>query len=242
VTLDQFVHKSGLRDLNEEERVCHFAYFYLKSENKQEFSIPEAVGWLIGAGGANPNQTRLRDRLKASRNTIWGQRRGFKLHLHYVREMEGKYPELNEKSQEVIEHGTILPEIDYEKTRGYVEAIAKQMNAAYEQNIFDGCAVLMRRLVEILLILSYRHLGSENEVQDANGNYMMLDGIINNAKQNHKLALSRNSKQHVDTYRQLGNFSAHRIEYICRREYIQPHIQDYRALIVELLHKAGIRI
>lgn len=242
MTFDQFANKSGLRDLTEVERVYHFAYFYLKIEDKQEFSIPEAVGWLTGYGSASPNQTRLRDRLQSSRNTIRGLRGGFKLHLDYVKQMEGKYPELNEKSQEVIELGTILPEIDYQKTRGYIEAIAKQMNAAYEQNIFDGCAVLMRRLVEVLLILSFRHLGIENEIQDVNGNYMMLDGIINNAKQNQKLALSRNSKQHIDTYRQLGNFSAHRIEYICRREYIQPHIQDYRALTVELLHKAGIRV
>lgn len=242
MTLDQFAEKSGLRDLTEVERVCHFAYFYLKSENKEEFSIPEAVGWLTGYGGASPNSTRLRDRVHASRDTIRGQMGGFKLHLDYVREMEGKYPELSQKSQEVMEHGTILPEIDYEKTRGYLESLARQMNAAYEQNVFDGCAVLMRRLVEVLLILSYRHLGIENEIQDATGNYVMLDGIIGNAKQNQKLGLSRNSKQHIDTYRQLGNFSAHRIEYICRREYIQPHIQDYRALIVELLHKAGIRV
>lgn len=199
MTLDQFAHKSGLRDLTEVGRVCHFAYFYSRTESKQEFSLPEAVGWLTGYGGANPNQSRLRDRLQASRNTVRGQRGGFKLHLDYVKEMEGKYPELNEKSQEVVEHGTILPEIDYQKTRGYIEALARQMNAAYEQNIFDGCAVLMRRLVEILLILSYQHQGIENEIQDANGNYMMLDGIINNAKQNRKLALSRNSKQHIDT-------------------------------------------
>jgi hypothetical protein len=224
------------------ERVCHFAYFYLKAEGKQEFSIAEAVGWLTGYGGANPNPTRLRDRLQTSRGTIWGQRGGFKLHSDYVKQMEQKYPELNEKSQEVIEQGAILPEIDYQKTRGYIEALAKQMNAAYEQNIFDGCAVLMRRLVEVLLILAYRHLGVENEIQDANGNFLMLDGIINNAKQSQKLGLSRTSKQQLDTYRQLGNFSAHRIEYICRREYIQPHIQDYRALIVELLHKASIRM
>jgi hypothetical protein len=116
------------------------------------------------------------------------------------------------------------------------------MNSAYEHNIFDGCAVLMRRLVEVLLILSYRHLGIEAEIQDADGNYVILDGIITNAVQNKKLGLSRNSRQHLDTYRKLGNFSAHKIEYICRREYIQPHIQDYRALSVELLHKSGIRI
>jgi hypothetical protein len=241
VTLDQFAQKSGLRDLSEVERVCHFAFFFFKTEKKDEFFLPEATGWLTGYGFASPNQTRLRDRLQASRNTVRGQRGGFKLQLDYVKEMEAKYPELNEKSQEVVEHGTILPEVDYQKTRGYIESLARQINAAYEHNVFDACAVLMRRLVEVLLILSYRHLGIESEVQDTAGNYQMLEGIINNAKTNAKLALSRNSKTSLDVFRQLGNFSAHKIEYTCRREYIQPHIQEYRALIVELLHKAGIR-
>lgn len=241
MTLDQFARQAGLHELTEVDRVCHIAFYFLKKEGQQEFSVLEAAAWLTGYGFANPNRSRLADRLDASRDTVRGPRGGYKLHVDYVREMETKYPELSDKSQDVIERGTIVPEIDYQKTRGYIEALAKQMNAAYELNIFDGCAVLMRRLVEVLLILSYRHLGIENEIHDANGNYVTLDGIINNAKQNQKLALSRNSKQHIDMYRQLGNFSAHRIEYICRREYIQPHIQDYRALIVELFHKAGIR-
>ena len=242
MTLDQFAQQAGLHGLTEVDRVCHFAFYFLKKEKQHEFSVLEAAAWLTGYGFANPNRSRLADRLNASRNTVRAQRAGYKLHVDYVREMEAKYPELSEKSQEVIELGTILPEIDYQKTRGYIEALAKQMNAAYEHNIFDGCAVLMRRLVEVLLILSYRHLGIEAEIQDANGNYVMLDGIITNAVQNKKLGLSRNSKQHLEIYRKLGNFSAHKIEYICRREYIQPHIQDYRALIVELLHKSGIRI
>jgi hypothetical protein len=214
---------------------------YLKTEKKDEFSVPEAAGWLTGYGGANPNQTRLRDRLQASRNTVRGQRGGFRLHVDYVKAMEEKYPELNEKSQEVIEQGTILPEVDYRKTRGYIEALAKQTNAAYEQNIFDGCAVIMRRIIEVLLILAYRHLGMEDEIRDANGNYQMLEKIINHAKTNKKLDLSRNGKDSLDLFRELGNFSAHKIEYTCRREYIKPHIQEYRALFVELLHKAGIR-
>lgn len=70
----------------------------------------------------------------------------------------------------------------------------------------------------------------------------MLEAIIANAKNNADLKLSRTSKNDLDLFRELGNFSAHRIEYTCRREYIAPHIQKYRALIVELLHKAGIRI
>jgi hypothetical protein len=155
--------------------------------------------------------------------------------------MEARFPHLSEKSQDVVEAGTILPEVDYQKTRGYIETLAKQINASYEHNIFDGCAVLMRRLVEVLLVLSYRHLKIESAIQDAKGNFHMLDGIINDAKTNSTLALSRNTKSNLETFRQLGNFSAHKIEYTCRREYISSQIQEYRALIVELLHKAGIR-
>jgi len=100
----------------------------------------------------------------------------------------------------------------------------------------------MRRLVEVLLILSYRKLNIESAIHDNSGNYEMLEKIVNNAKTNSILGLSRNSKSSLDIFRQLGNFSAHKIEYMCRREYIQPHIQEYRALVVELLHKAGLRI
>jgi hypothetical protein len=136
---------------------------------------------------------------------------------------------------------SILPPIDYEKTYGYIERLAQQVNACYEHNLFDGCAVLMRRLVEILLILSYRKLQIESAIKDSDGNYLMLERISADAKNNTKLDLSRNSKSSLDVFRELGNFSAHKIEYTCRREYIKERIQSYRALIAELLHKAGLR-
>ena len=241
MTIEQFANASGLDSLVEVEKVCYMAFFYLKTKGTQEFSVADAAQWLTSYGLSAPNTSRLESNLKATRNTIRAPR-GFKLQLGFIRTLEGKFPALSEKSQEVIEHGTILPEVDYQKTRGYIESLAKQINACFEHNIFDGCAVLMRRLVEVLLILSYRNLKIESAIQDANGNYFMLDGIINDAKTNGTLALSRNSKNNLDTFRQLGNFSAHKIEYTCRREYITPQIQEYRALISELLHKAGIRV
>ena len=45
-----------------------------------------------------------------------------------------------------------------------------------------------------------------------------VEAIISDAKNNSTL----------DTFRQPGNFSAHKIEYTCRREYIAPDIQEYR--------------
>ena len=240
MTVNQFTQICNLSGLSEAERVCHLAFFYLKTKDVEAFTAVDGAKWLVEVGGATPNQSRLDGNLRASRSTVKAPR-GWRLKGDFVRELEARFPQLSEKSQEVVEYGTILPEVDLQKTRGYIESLAKQINASYEQNLFDGCAVLMRRLVEVMLILSYRHLKIENAIQDAAGNYQMLEGIINDAKTNSTLALSRNSKNSLDTFRQLGNFSAHKIEYTCRREYINPHIQDYRALVVELLHKAAIR-
>jgi hypothetical protein len=159
-----------------------------------------------------------------------------------VTSLDAQFPQLSERSQEIIDDGTILPEALYGKTRGYIESLAKQINASYEHNIFDGCAVLMRRLEEVLLVLSYEKLGIEASVKDGNGNYLLLEGIVRNAVSNTTLSLSRNSKASVETFRELGNYSAHKITYTCKREYINQEIGEYRALVDELLHKSGLRV
>ncbi len=232
MTVERFRDESSLSGLNEVGKVCH----------PHEFTAGDGAKWLSDLSYSKPNVSRLDANLRSSRDTVRGSKGNtFRLHASFVKALEARFPQLSEKSQEVVDLGTILPEVDYQKTRGYIESLSKQINASYGQNIFDGCAVLMRRLVEVLLILSYRHLKLEASIQDRNGNFQMLEGIVNDAKTNSALGLSRNSKNSLDIFRELGNFSAHKIEYTCRREYITPHIQQYRALFGELLHKAGIR-
>lgn len=136
---------------------------------------------------------------------------------------------------------TVLPRPVYESTRGFIESLAKQINASYEYNIFDGCAVLMRRLAEILLILAYEHLSIESEIQDHRGHYQPLEKIIENAKTNKTLKLTKDSRALVDEFRQIGNFSAHKIYYNCRRGDLKQISFQYRATIEELLYKSGIR-
>jgi len=87
------------------------------------------------------------------------------------------FPQLSEKSQDVFDEGTILPEPDYQGTRGYIESLAKQINASYEHNIFDGCAVLMRRLFEILLILRTASWASRLLSRTATANFQMLERL-----------------------------------------------------------------
>ncbi len=240
MTLEQYKQIAGLSSLSEVGKVCYLAFYFLKSSKAEQFSVADASKWLTDCRFSAPNQSRLNANLRASRDTTKASC-GWRLKHDFIVTLETKFPQLSEKSQNIVDSGTILPGVDYDKTRGYIESLAKQINATFEHNLFDGTAVLMRRLMEILLILSYRHLKIEGAIQDQSGNFVMLEGIVNNAKTNSTLSLSRNGKASLDKFRELGNFSAHKVEYTCKREYIQPLIQEYRALIGELLHKAGIR-
>jgi len=243
MTLDRFVESSGLLSLTETDKVCYLAFYFLKTKNLEQFTALDAAKWLRDdLHLATPNTSRLNANLGTSRNTVKGPKSdSFRLHHTLITELQAKFPQLLETSQDVIDDGTVLPKLRYEDTRGYIESLAKQINASYERNIFDGCAVLMRRLVEILMIHSYEHLNIADEIKDSSGNYQMLEAIIDKARSNNKLALSRNSKGCIEEFRKLGNFSAHKVYYNCTRAEIKPVILDYRALIEELLYKSGIR-
>lgn len=242
MTLDKFIKESGLADFGELDKVLYLAFYHHKKNAILEFSVGDAAKWIRDKSMGNPNVSRLGQKLRSSRNTTRGSKAGtFCLHHNLLTELDGKFPQLSQKSQEVVDDGTILPPALYDKTRGYIESLAKQINRSYEENIFDGCAVLMRRLEEVLLILAYEHLKIEASIKDAKGNYFLLEKIVVDAASNAKLGLSRNSKKDIDVFRELGNYSAHKIHYTCKREYIQEKIDKYRAMIDELLHKAGIR-
>ena len=156
VKLAAFTEAADFANLSELEKSIHLAFFYLKTAAVHEFSGADCAGWIHERGFSRPNVTRLGDRLNDSGDTIRGQRAGhFRLHSTRLKELEQKFATLLEKPQTIQDHGTVLPPVLYENTRGYIESLAKQINRSYEENIFDGAAVLMRRLEEVLLILAY---------------------------------------------------------------------------------------
>ena len=98
----------------------------------------------------------------------------------------------------------------------------------------------MRRLLEGLLVLSYQKAGIESEI--LNGNYhVTLDKMIKISEQNTTLALSGNTRKDMALFKDLGNYSAHKIWYNCTQGDIKPHILKYRAIIEELIYKAGLK-
>ncbi len=128
----------------------------------------------------------------------------------------------------------------YKGTRQYIERTADQINKAYHYKIYDGCLVLMRRLVETLLVLAFTELGIEGEIKDQDGSYLRLFKIINKAEGSKALALTSNSKNNLKSFKVGGDLSAHNPYFCARQKDILNIRLQYRALIEELLHKANL--
>lgn len=140
----------------------------------------------------------------------------------------------------VNQNGSVLPNELFNTLPSNVQSLCKQINASYENNLYDCTAVIMRRLLESLLVLSYQRAGIEADIM--NGSYhVTLDKMIKNAEQNRTLALSSNTKKEMALFKDLGNYSAHKIWYNCTQGDIKPYILKYRAIIEELLYKTGLK-
>lgn len=145
------------------------------------------------------------------------------------------------ENENIINNQTILPEKLYKNTRNYIEQLSKQINSSYENNLFDCTAVMMRRLMEVLLILTFQVNDIETKILDKQGlKYVNLDKIIKIASSENILNLTINTKNDMDTFRELGNLSAHKIWYNSTKKDIETLIFRYRAMIEELLYKAEI--
>lgn len=242
MTIEEFIEKSELLSKPELERVRLLAYYHLRANDVQEFTVATIARWFTEINMASPNASRLRAAMTKRRMFIKGSTKStFRLHAREIAELDLLYPELQTTSEEVFDRGEVIPQVLYKGFPGYLERLCKEVNASYEHSIYDGAAVLMRRVIEVMLILAYRNLKIEVSIRDSGGNYLLLDGIIKDAKTNSTLGLSRNTKAHLDEYRKLGNFAAHKVEYNCLKADLDRVLLDYRAALQELSYKAGLR-
>lgn len=130
-------------------------------------------------------------------------------------------------------------------TRGYLEKVADQINGTYEMGWYDACAVMLRRFVETLIIETFISKGIEGRIKDAHGDFLSLQRLIDTARSDPDLNLSRNTKQVLLRLKKLGDLSAHNRRFIAKRSYFDELFEDLhldmQTLIEDFMHEAGFR-
>lgn len=135
----------------------------------------------------------------------------------------------------------ILPSAMVKGTRGYIQRVVNQINGCYEKGWFDGCAVMMRRLIETLIIECFEKHGIDHKIKDVNGDFFYLGDLIDKAVQETAWNLGRNTKKGLPKLKGIGDQSAHNRRYNANREDVDKVSNDFRVACEELLYVSELK-
>ena len=146
--------------------------------------------------------------------------------------------------QPTIDHASgYLPDPIWKNTRGYIEAVCRELNGSFHHAYYNAAAVMLRRLLETLIIEAYEHLKRETEIKDGGGNYLMLSDLADRAcgERGHKgLNLGRDSKRALKDAREVGNWSAHARRFFAHAGDLTKFQTGMRLLVQELIQVADL--
>ncbi len=249
-SVENFLSKLGGIAYNRARSPIQQEIARLKNKGKRAFSYWNdkkaeelLLSYVQALRGAGWDDGRIAENLQTEAGALTARARNWSQWADGLREWVEDWEKRNRKDPETVEqHNTIIPDAVVRGTPAYIQSLSRQINASYENHLYDCCAVMMRRLLEVLLVLCFQHAGKEEMILDRDGaRYLPLDRIIQLAGQNAAFPLSPNGRADMRAVKNLGNFSAHRIYYTCTQQDIQPHLLKYRGIVEELLYKSGLR-
>ncbi|WP_439406650.1 DUF4145 domain-containing protein [Bradyrhizobium sp. DASA03076] len=189
-----------------------------------------------------PNQTALAEALRRSKlASEW--KSGFSLKPGSRKLIRDWLPDLD-GVQPVIDHAfSYLPEPIWKSTRGYIEAVCRELNGSFHHGYYNAAAVMLRRLLETLIIEAYEHLGRGIEIKDGAGNYLLLSELAERVcgENGHNgINLGRDSKKALKEARSLGNWSAHARRFLAHAGDLTRLQTGMRLLVQELVQIANL--
>jgi hypothetical protein len=135
----------------------------------------------------------------------------------------------------------VLPMSIVRNTRGYLEKVTNQINGCYERAWYDGCAVMIRRLIETLIIEVYEHHNIANRIKGPSGDFLFLRDLIDCMLNETTWNLSRNTKKALPKLKDVGDKSAHSRRYLAHRSDIDKVADDLRVVAQEFVLLAALK-
>ena len=120
-------------------------------------------------------------------------------------------------------------------TRDYIQKVAHEVNVCYRYQCFNASAAMVRRLVETLIIEIYETNGQALAIQDKDGNFLKLDGLIGKISSGSFINISQNTKQFLRNAKILGDTAVHNRRVILRRDDLDSEKVSLRMAIHELV-------
>lgn len=232
----------ALDDQRQVDQAMLICYYHYKETGETQFE-PKGIQVLFSDFGYNAiNVSRVKKALidKRKMRTIKGLQSTLEFVPTVLQELDTQYATFWNDTESIESNSELLEESKFCGKRPFLDRLIKQINFTYGKNCFDACAVLMRRLFEVLLVLTYQYTGNEADITKSDGTHLMLEGVVKNAVQNKKLGIPTRISKKFDDFREVGNNSAHSITYTAGQKDISDIQRDYRVMMEDLYNRAGL--
>lgn len=155
---------------------------------------------------------------------------------HLERTNKIEIDEVLKKPKELVLTHNYFPSDIFDNTRGYLESISKQAIGCYDVGLYDACAVMTRKLLEILIIESFERFLISNKIKNTNGNFYYLSDLIDIFNKENIWNIGRNAQESLKSLKKMGDLSAHNRRYIARKGDLDKIKGDLRIVLEELIH------
>ena len=141
-----------------------------------------------------------------------------------------------------LEEAGVFPLVKLNQTkRGYLVTVGKQVNGCYASGWYDGCAVMMRRLLESSIIEAFEARKLDAKIKDSKtGDFLQLTALVAAALTESTWNLPRNVKKELHDLKELGHRSAHNRYYLATKPDIDKYVSAYREAVEAFLHLANL--
>ena len=217
-------------------------WFVGREDPTEGLTAREICADLEESGLPIQNISRLSARLREDRATSRAKRPGaWRLHPNARIQLDVEYQSLVPTGPQAPPLTDSVVPRTLASARGYLERVVTQLNASYDMQLYDCCAVMCRRTLETLLIEVYESVGRADEIKGPDGYFVMLNGLIEFFEKDKALHPSRNALQGLRDFKKLGDLSAHNRRFNARKDDIDRVRDGLRLAIEELAHMAGFR-
>jgi len=135
----------------------------------------------------------------------------------------------------------VIPNAITKGTRGYIEKIAQQINGCYENGWYDACAVMIRKLLEILIIEAFEKRKIDDQIKNTDGDFYFLRDLIGKTLSQGNFNLGRNVKKGLPKLKDIGDKSAHARRYTTLLHDIDSIKTEFRDAVQELISIAELK-
>ncbi len=240
----KYVEAVDLIHKPETERAKFLCFYHFKEEGETTFIISSIAKWMEECGFSKPNTSRLKNNLIKGKGKAFLISKSDKTSIEFIptilQSLDREFGKLWKDTVTIESNNELLEEVKFCGKRPFLTILIKQINLCYGHNCYDACAVLMRRLFEVILVLTYQNIGAEADITKSDGTHKMLEAIVKDAVQNPKIGIPSRISKNFNDFREVGNNSAHSITYTAGRLDIDNIIRDYRVMLEDLYNRAGL--